>query len=63
MNSRCLSRALPLACSAANGRFRRNLAADLGVGEGPLTTEAVEKRAIGGGRGAVFPGDDGRGAR
>jgi hypothetical protein len=31
--------------------------------EGLQTTEAVEKRAIGGGRRAVFPGDDGRGAR
>ena len=28
-----------------------------------LATEAVEKRVIGGGRRAVFPGDDGRGAR
>jgi len=46
-----------------NGRFRRNLDARVLVDEGPKTTEAVEKRAIGGVRRAVFPGDDGRGAR
>jgi hypothetical protein len=46
-----------------DGRFRRNLAAGFGFCEGPLSTEDVEKRAIGGGRRAVFPGDDGRGAR
>jgi hypothetical protein len=36
----------------------------LGVGDDmALASEAVEKRAIGGGRHAVFPSDDSRGAR
>ena len=47
----------------SNGGFRRYLAVGVLIGEGLNSTEDVEKRAIGGGRRAVFPGDDGRGAR